>query len=154
MSYSMFYWIPLNWLTFVYDAISNLVNTQLRRVIHCIRKMSEQKFRRFINILDIFIFIILFGGSLISNYEIFLKYQSQDSTFKKVQEPISTLPSISICFLPYNENNLKYGTDFNISKYNNNNDYLADSSKQIILQEGENPDVKVIFNILKTGDTF
>ena len=116
--------------------------------------MTEQKFRRFINILDIFIFIILFGGSLISNYEIFLKYQSQDSTFKKVQEPISTLPSISICFLPYNENYLKYGTDFNISKYNNNNDYLADSSKQIILQEGENPDVKVIFNILKTGDTF
>ena len=132
----------------------NLV-TQFRRVFHhTISKMPEQKIKMFINILDIFIFIILFGGSLISNYEIFLKYQSQDSTFKKVQEPISTLPSISICFLPYNENNLKYGTDFNISKYNNNNDYLADSSKQIILQEGENPDVKVIFNILKTGDTF
>ena len=122
-------------------------------LVHHISKMTEQKFRRFINILDIFIFIVLFGGSLVSNYEIFLKYQSQDSTFKKVQEPISTLPSISICFLPYNENNLKYGTDFNISKYNNNNDYLADSSKEFILQEGENPDVKVIFNILKTGKT-
>ena len=131
----------------------NLV-TQFRRVFHhTISKMTEQKIKMFINILDIFIFIILFGVSVFSNWEIFQKYQSQDSTFKKVQVPISTLPSISICFLPYNENNLKYGTDFNISKYNNNNDYLADSSKQFILQEGENPDVKVIFNILKTGKT-
>ena len=114
--------------------------------------MTNQKL--FVKILEVFIFIGLCGLALFLNWEIFLKYQSQDSSFKKMQTPISMLPSISICFLPYNENNLKYGTDFNISKYNNNNDYLADSSKQNILQEGENPDVKVIFKILKTGNFF
>ena len=113
--------------------------------------MTNQKL--FVKILEVFIFIGLCGLALFLNWEIFLKYQSQDSSFKKRQDPISTLPSISICFLPYNENNLTYGTDFSISKYSGSQDYYNFNSKgkQNVLQEGENPKLKVIFNILKTG---
>ena len=67
----------------------------------------------------------LCGFAVFLTFEIFLQFQSKDSSFKKSQVPISTLPSISICFDPKNKNLLEYGKDFNISKYNNNNDYLG-----------------------------
>ena len=67
----------------------------------------------------------LLGLALVLTWEIFLKFQSKDSSFKKQQEPLSTLPSISICFDPKNDDKLQYGKDFNISKYNNNADYLG-----------------------------
>ena len=69
--------------------------------------------------------IALCGLAIFLTYEIFLKFQSKDSSFKKSQVPISTLPSMSICFDPKNKNLLEYGKDFNISKYNNNADYLG-----------------------------
>ena len=69
--------------------------------------------------------IALFAFAIFLTFEIFLKFQSRDSSFKKSQVPISTLPSITICFEPKNKNLLKYGKDFNISKYNFHDDYLG-----------------------------
>ena len=79
----------------------------------------------FFKALQLITFVALLGLALVLTWEIFLKFQSKDSSFKKRQEPLSTLPSISICFDPKNDDKLQYGKDFNISKYNNNADYLG-----------------------------
>ena len=84
----------------------------------------------------------LCGFAVFLTYEIFLQFQSKDSSFKKSQVPISTLPSISICFDPKNKNLLEYGKDFNISKYNNNNDYLGMAQFRFLIHTLE----KFVFN--------
>ena len=75
--------------------------------------------------LEVITLVALLGLALFLILDIFLKFQSKDSSFTKRQAPLSTLPTISICFDPINNERLKYGKDFNISKYNNNGDYLG-----------------------------
>ena len=75
--------------------------------------------------LKVITLLALLGLAVFLTWDIFLKFQSKDSSFTKRQAPLSTLPTISICFDPINNERLKYGKDFNISKYNNNGDYLG-----------------------------
>ena len=93
--------------------------------------MEVLKLKYVFIILEALTLIALCGFGIFLTWEIFLKFQSKDSSFKKSQVPISTMPSISICFNPKNKQKLQYGIDSNISKYNNNADYLGMALLQI-----------------------
>ena len=54
--------------------------------------------------------------SVFLSWEMFSKYQTSDSTFKRREVIITEVPTITICFNP-KVDHLKLGIDFNISMF-------------------------------------
>ena len=89
--------------------------------------LEKIKFGHVFKFLKNLIYSVLLGLSLFLTWEVILNYYlSKDSSYKQNQVPISTNPTITVCFLPRNYGELVYGIDFNISKYNNYEEYQSD----------------------------
>ena len=88
--------------------------------------------------------------SLFLVWGVLMKYASNNSSFRRVSLPISTYPTITICF-PEN-GNLTYGKEFKILKYKKFEEYLADKSLQNNeLVEGKNHKEETDLIIVETA---
>ena len=70
-------------------------------------------------VFDVLKWTIYFGLAAVSvvlSWNVFMKYKSLDTTFKRSELPVSDIPTITVCFNPQNEN-FSLGLDFNIKKY-------------------------------------
>ena len=71
-------------------------------------------------------------------WEVFQKYNSLDSSFKRSMGTITQYPTMVICFP--NNNNLTYGKQYTISKYKTFAEYQSTESKyENVLKIGQNP---------------
>ena len=113
--------------------------------------MYKPVLKHFFVFFDTFTLLFLCGLSTILTWDVLMKYQSKDSSFKHSRVSITELPTIVLC--PFHiQNNLTYGVDFNISMYNAFSDFLNDKDAMThILNAGYNKQEKVTFSILQTG---
>ena len=91
------------------------------------------------NIFKVLEWILIFGLTLVAielTWEVFLKFKSADSSFKRSEIPIKVIPTLTVCFLPINDSHI-YGTHFNISKYLTWTDF-QDKVENSVLNVGEN----------------
>ena len=62
------------------------------------------------------IYFGLASVSVVLSWNVFKKYKSLDTAFKRSELPVPDIPTITVCFKPQNEN-FSLGLDFNIKKY-------------------------------------
>ena len=101
-------------------------------------KMSVCKRKHFLKAFYIFICLCLCALALIFVWEVFQKYNSLDSGFKRSMGTITNYPTMVICFP--NRNNLTYGKQFTISKYKTWGEYKSTETRyKNMLEVGPNP---------------
>ena len=92
--------------------------------------------------------LILSFMAIVLTWEVFMKYNSSASTFKRSEKTLSNVPTIVICFSPVNYN-YTYGKDFNISKFLTFYDFIEGSTDNV-LKEGENEKQMVSMTKMQT----
>ena len=75
--------------------------------------------------------------SLFLTWEVFMKYKSLDSNFKKSEANITSYPTIIICFSPLIDD-MVYGHNYTILKYPDQSSFLTFDDDQVTLSIGEN----------------
>ena len=78
---------------------------------------------------DWIIFLILSAIGVFLTWEVLLKYWAMDTSMKRLRKPIEETPAIGICFAPISYS-LRYGIDFNISRYPSYEDYIEDQERK------------------------
>ena len=77
-------------------------------------------------VLEWIIYLGLLIGALYLMKEVFYKYNSEDTSFKQVEEPITELPTLTLCFSDYHDIGNKLG-NFSIFY----NDFFSNEFYQI-----------------------
>ena len=82
-------------------------------------------------------YLALIVLSLATSWNVFLQFDAGDSSFKRSETPVEKIPTLTICFQPFNDH-FEMGLDFNISKYLSWGEASA-RNKNRVLTEGFNP---------------
>ena len=85
---------------------------------------------------DWIVFLILGAIGIFLTWEVLLKYWAMDTSMKRLRKPIEKTPAIGICFTPITYS-LKYGIDFNISRYSSYADYFKDQERKNVADLNE-----------------
>ena len=98
-------------------------------------EMERRKYCAFVFYISIYVGLCVLSTLFV--WEVFIKFNSKDSSFLRGMTKIKNYPTITVCFP--NNKNLTYGKDFSISKYKTYDEYLNNETKhQNILVLGKN----------------
>ena len=75
--------------------------------------------------------------SLLLTWEVFMKYKSMGSGFKRMEKSITNLPTLTLCFSPM-ETQFVYGQDFKILNFPSFYDFHLYDEEDYALKEGDN----------------
>ena len=94
--------------------------------------MCTLKVKTLFLVMEWTIFLSLTAIAIGITWEVFLKYDSLDSTFKRKEIPITQIPTFSMCLDPPH-GNFSYEKDFHIERYFSYQDYLNHNGKKLAL---------------------
>ena len=87
--------------------------------------------------------------SLLLTWEVFMKYKSMGSGFKRMEKSITNLPTLTLCFSPM-ETQFVYGQDFKILNFPSFYDFHLYDEEDYALKEGDNSNLSLTLTQMLT----
>ena len=99
-------------------------------------------------VLEWIIYLGLLIGALYLMKEVFYKYNSEDTSFKQIEEPITELPTLTICFSDYHDIGNEFG-NFSMfyNDYFSNELYPIGFGNNFIKEYNENLTVEIMSTV-------